>query len=452
MPALSEHEAKKNYIDKVCAAVRWKAAHETIRHELSDHIEDQAQAFAAEGMTPGEAMERAVREMGDAEEVGFGLDASYRPRDVKGVAIPIIGLVLIGVICRIWVTNTPVDVKYIIAIIIGAVCAFALYNVNLYKFAKYSNIIFVVGLVVCFGLHLMALYGYYSFRFNNPIVYYAACFSPVVYAGLVYSMRNTGIKGLLLCGLAAAAICLLVLMIPSWTGILSIVVSYLIILTAAILMGVFDPRKVLSLTVVIGGIIISSVILLSLMPEYFHYRLMFILHPELEPSSIGYIGSIIREIVANAKFIGASDHVVTAIGRGADFVNEFLLSIKWDFLLTIIIHRYGWLSAIAAMLVLANFIATGFKHVFRLGSTLGKLLGCGLMASFTVQITAYIMYNLGVIVGGPLPLPFISAGNTCLVINLAMAGMLLSLLRTDGLYTDTPVGKAKRLRIRFEWE
>ena len=74
------------------------------------------------------------------------------------------------------------------------------------------------------------------------------------------------------------------------------------------------------------------------------------------------------------------------------------------------------------------------------------------MASFTVQIAAYVFYNIGIIVGGPLPLPFISAGNTALVINLAMAGMLLSLLRTDGLYTDTPSGKAKRLRIRFEWE
>ena len=452
MLALSEHDAKKSYLDKVCSAVRWKQAHEAIRRELSDHIEDQAAAFEADGFAPDEAMEKAVLEMGDAEEVGYGLDASYRPREVKGIAIPIAGLVLIGMICRIWVTNTPVDVKYMVAIIIGTLCAFALYNVNLYKFAKYSGIIFIGGLAICFVLHLMALYGYYSFRFNNPIVYYAACISPVVYAGLVYSMRDTGIKGLMLCGAAAGALCLLVLMIPSWTGILSIVVSYLIILTAAISLGIFGPRRVLSLAVVIGGIIISAAILLSLMPDYFHYRLMFILHPELEPSSIGYIGSIIREIVANAKFIGTSDHVVTAIGRGADFVNEFLLSIKWDFLLTIIIHRYGWLSAITVVLVLVNFIITGFRQVFRLGSALGKLLGCGLMASFTVQIAAYVFYNIGIIVGGPLPLPFISAGNTCLVINLAMAGMLLSLLRTDGLYTDTPSGKAKRLRIRFEWE
>ncbi|MBQ4611653.1 MAG: hypothetical protein IJB30_07920, partial [Clostridia bacterium] len=145
---MSEHDAKKNYLDKVCSAVRWKQAHETIRRELSDHIEDQAAAFEAEGLSPDEAMEKAVLEMGDAEEVGYGLDASYRPREVKGIAVPIIGLVLIGLICRIWVTNTPVDVKYIAAIIIGSICAFALYNVNLYKFAKYSGAVFIGGLIV----------------------------------------------------------------------------------------------------------------------------------------------------------------------------------------------------------------------------------------------------------------------------------------------------------------
>ena len=37
---MSEHDVKKNYLDKVCSAVRWKQAHDVIRRELSDHIED----------------------------------------------------------------------------------------------------------------------------------------------------------------------------------------------------------------------------------------------------------------------------------------------------------------------------------------------------------------------------------------------------------------------------
>jgi len=445
---LSEHDAKKSYLDKVCSAVRWKQAHEAIRRELSDHIEDQADAFEAQGMEPDEAMNKAVLEMGDAEEVGYGLDASYRPREVKGIAIPIAGLVLIGMICRIWVTNTPVDAKYIAAIIMGAICAFALYNVNLYKFAKYSGAVFIGGLAICFGLHLMALYGYYSFRFNNPIVYYAACFSPALYAGLVYSMRNTGIKGLLLCGAAAGALCLLVLMIPSWTGILSVVVSYLIILTAAISLGIFGPKRSMNyvyLVIIYGGVLAIGIIALCSFSDFMRYRLTMMLNPETD-----WLGSIIKGVVTNAKFIGASDFIAHSMDQSE--MLGFFHDTRWDYLITLILYKYGWLSVIALLLVIGNFLLDGFRRAFKLNSTLGKLLACGIMSAYTMQTLSYVVSNLGIFICAPLPLPFIAHGNTALVINLAMAGMLLSLLRKDGLYTDTPSGKAKRLRIRFEWE
>ena len=445
---MSEHDAKKSYLDKVCSAVRWKQAHEAIRRELSNHIEDQAEAFEADGFAPDEAIEKAVLEMGDAEEVGYGLDASYRPREVKGIAIPIAGLVLIGMICRIWVTNTPVDAKYIAAIIMGAICAFALYNVNLYKFAKYSGAVFIGGLAICFGLHLMALYGYYSFRFNNPIVYYAACFSPALYAGLVYSMRNTGIKGLLLCGAAAGALCLLVLMIPSWTGILSVVVSYLIILTAAISLGIFGPKRSMNyvyLVIIYGGVLAIGIIALCSFSDFMRYRLTMMLNPETD-----WLGSIIKGVVTNAKFIGASDFIAHSMDQSE--MLGFFHDTRWDYLITLILYKYGWLSVIALLLVIGNFLLDGFLRAFKLNSTLGKLLACGIMCAFTMQTLSYIVSNLGIFSCAPLPLPFISIGNTALVINLAMAGMLLSLLRTDGLYADAPSGKAKRLRIKFEWE
>ncbi|MBR5292969.1 MAG: FtsW/RodA/SpoVE family cell cycle protein [Clostridia bacterium] len=449
-----EHDAKKSYLDKVCSAVRWKQAHETIRRELSDHIDDQAEAFMAEGMSPDEAMEKAVLEMGDAEEVGYGLDASYRPRDVMGIAVPMICLVLIGMICRIWVTHTPVDVKYITAIIIGSVCAFALYNVNLYKFAKWSGVVYIFSLVaVFFAVIYMNIGSERRWLYvNNPVVYYAVCLSPALFAGLLYTQREKGIKGLLLCGIAPAALCLMLHTIPSLTGVMGIVICYLFILSVAIMLGIFGSKKALLFAVLYGGTLLAAVVMLCVLSDYQLARLTIMLHPELEPYGIGWIGSIIREIVKNAKFIGASEYTIAAMGDDVARLGNFLYSIKWDYLLTLILYKYGWLSTITVILVLADFLVIGFKRAFRLGSTLGKLLACGIMASFAVQTAGYIACNLGVFTYAPLPLPFTSHGNTALVINLAMAGMLLSLLRTDGLYTDTPSGKAKRLRIRFEWE
>ena len=98
-----------------------------------------------------------------------------------------------------------------------------------------------------------------------------------------------------------------------------------------------------------------------------------------------------------------------------------------------------------------TILTVGYGEIYPI-TTLGKLLACGIMSAYTMQTLSYVVSNLGIFICAPLPLPFIAHGNTALVINFAMAGMLLSLFRTDGLYTDAPSGKAKRLRIRFEWE
>ena len=450
---MSEHDVKSIWLDKVCSAVGWKAAHDVIRRDLSDHIEDQAEAFSHEGMDPDEAMKKAVLEMGDAEEVGFALDASYRPRDVMGISIPVAGLVLIGMVCRIWVTSTPVDAKYIAAIIIGSVLAFVLYHVNLYKFAKHSRLLFWACLAAIIITGLTFFRTSYHLRFNNPVIYYAACFSPVLYAGFVYSTRGSGIKGLLFCGLAAALMCLSLLLIPSLTGIFISAVSYLIILVATILSGLFGERKFLLLGITAGGLAIGALIALALMPAYFHNRLTFMLHPELQPNGAGYIGTIIREAVSRAKFIGSPGNTALSPALAIAFSDNVLLAFKWDLLITIILYRYGWLPVICIIMYLSYFIVTGFKSVLKLSSILGRLLGCGIMSAFAMQIIIYILYDLGILLLlSPLPLPFIAHGNIALMANLAMAGILFSLLRMDGLHTDTALADKKRLRIRISWE
>ena len=53
---------------------------------------------------------------------------------------------------------------------------------------------------------------------------------------------------------------------------------------------------------------------------------------------------------------------------------------------------------------------------------------------------------------GWLPLPFLSYGNTSLMVNMAMMGLLCSLMRSDGLYADKEPKPLNKLRLRLEWE
>lgn len=53
--------------------------HDSIAEELKDHILDQAEVFEEEGADHEQALELAVREMGDPVETGVALDRIHRP-------------------------------------------------------------------------------------------------------------------------------------------------------------------------------------------------------------------------------------------------------------------------------------------------------------------------------------------------------------------------------------
>lgn len=451
-------QSKQEYLSSVCAQVRWKQAHGAIRRELADHLEDQAAAFEAEGMGPEAAMERAVQEMGDPEEVGLGLDASYRPREVQGIALPLAILVLLGIICRVFVTHTPVDVKYLAAIALGGGCAVALYNLNLYRLARYAPAAMLGIFAAMVSAVLFFTRPYSSWiPFYGGYVYYYSCLLPALFAALIYNQRGRGMKGLLLCGAVAAAHCFVIFRGFYQHNLLGLVTSLLILLTIAILLGTFGGGKARQLITVYGGTGLAFLIIARAAP-YRWQRVMAAVNPGIEPHGAGFIGSVVRQAVAGAQLIGPGVPVSSPYFDSSRYVayeNTLFnssVTVRNNYLLTIILDRFGWLPALLVLCALACFLFLGFRRALRLSSALGRLLSCGIMAGFAAQVFAYALTNFGVVIGSPLPLPFISYGNTALVVNMAMAGLLLSLLRTDGLYTDTLPGGGKRLRVRVSWE
>ena len=56
---------RNEYLEIVMEQIRCKRAVPYLKGELEDHIQDQKDAFIADGMIPEEAEMMAVREMGD---------------------------------------------------------------------------------------------------------------------------------------------------------------------------------------------------------------------------------------------------------------------------------------------------------------------------------------------------------------------------------------------------
>lgn len=90
------------YLRTVTEQVRCSRMHDSIAEELKDHILDQAEAFEEEGTDHEQALELAVREMGDPVETGVALDRVHRPH-MSVEMLVLVSLIQCVKPCVLWI-------------------------------------------------------------------------------------------------------------------------------------------------------------------------------------------------------------------------------------------------------------------------------------------------------------------------------------------------------------
>lgn len=97
---------RNEFLHILLEQIRTRRARPMIEKEMEAHIEDQKCAFMAEGMTPFEAEQAAVREMGDPVEAGVALDRVHRPVMEWKVLLGVLCMSLTGFVVQIIVIMT----------------------------------------------------------------------------------------------------------------------------------------------------------------------------------------------------------------------------------------------------------------------------------------------------------------------------------------------------------
>ena len=100
-----------SYLEIVAEQIRCKRARSAVLEELQGHIEDQKQAYMADGMTGPEAEEEAVRQMGDPVETGTELDRVHRPK-MDWLLLGVILLLTAAGLFLQWLTYQQPDSAY----------------------------------------------------------------------------------------------------------------------------------------------------------------------------------------------------------------------------------------------------------------------------------------------------------------------------------------------------
>lgn len=423
-----QHCKVKQYLDIMCGQIRCKKVHDDIREEIENHIEDQKEAFIAQGYDNETATIKAIEQMGDPVIIGTELDRTHRPKPEWSVIALIALLLSVGTVLRFFTSSLDsrgIELfnKQLLFTAAGIVLMILLYYIDFTILGKYPKAIFLslAALTVFLIIVTNTINGVYVYVSNLLLLY------PVSFAGLVYGMRSKGYAGIALCGAFFAVSVIISVIIASEASCLLLVVSCLAVLTAAILKGWFGVRRLYALLLVylpVMGLLIAA---------FAGGILTNRISSALDPDGAGYVGAMARSLLSGAKFIGQGSLPDNFKGLSAA---QVLPGINSDYMLTHIIHKYGWFVFIIVVSLLAVFIIRAMILCLRQKSVLALLVSTAVIVSYTIQTLLYIAANLGSHLFAPLSLPLVSQGSSSLLMNMCLAGILLSVFKTGFFIKD----------------
>ena len=107
----------------------------------------------------------------------------------------------------------------------------------------------------------------------------------------------------------------------------------------------------------------------------------------------------------------------------------FLPFSESDFIFSIIGEEFGLVGSVFVLLVFLTVIVCGIKIALRANDRFGCLLAVGISSIIAVQVLLNIAVVTGSIPPTGLPLPFISAGSTSLLVFMSAIGIVLNVDR-----------------------
>lgn len=100
-----------------------------------------------------------------------------------------------------------------------------------------------------------------------------------------------------------------------------------------------------------------------------------------------------------------------------------------DFIFAVIVEELGFLGGMLVIILLITLVYKGMRISIDARDNFGRLLAAGITAVFAFQSLINIAVVIGAFPVTGVTLPFISAGGTSLIVNLAAVGVLLNISR-----------------------
>ncbi|CUP88316.1 MULTISPECIES: permease prefix domain 1-containing protein [Hungatella] len=441
------------YLDTVSEQIRCKRARTMVREELKNHVQEQAEAYEADGMMAPEAMREAVRQMGDPIETGTALNRIHRPQLEWKFLILVLLLSALGLALQYMTCYT--------GLFGGFSSDLADYFWKRQCFFTVAGLgvlaaVYIVDYTILGRYPLLLWFGYFAVIFiianthtvimgKVRIYNYLTLFLPL-YAGVLYRFRSKGY--------GAVAVCYLLSFMPFFVGLKTILVhgslelagGCFLLLLIAVCKGIFHVRKTRTIAALIALPLITSLLLywkgadLGLLHHYQLARLQYVFSPDmLDYNSNGGIIPYLWESVSGFRMFGSSTAPVP----------KAMKSLNCDYVVFFVFAKYGIAAGTAMLSILAVTAVKAFSISRRQKNRLGFLVGTACSVVLTIQMMVYVAANFGVPLVEPMTIPFLSYGGQSTLVNYILLGLILSVHRNKDIVSERH-GTRGKWKIRLE--
>lgn len=312
--------------------------------------------------------------------------------------------------------------KQIIGIVLGVASMLLLSRLDYHKLKKFSIAGLIIGYVLLVLVFVPGLgvenYGArrwinlpgFTIQSSEIAKFAFVLFSATYLSNVSNKIKN--FKALLPVILAGGGMCLLIILEPN----MSITMCVGIVMILMLFIGGMSLKHFLLLLI---PALVAVPVLIVIEP-YRMARLLAFINPWASPKGEGY--QLIQSFysISSGGFFG-----VGLFNSRQKYL--FLPFAESDFIFAIIGEELGLVGAVAVCSIYLAIVVCGIKIALKSKDKFGSYLAFGITSVIAVQTILNMCVVTGLIPPTGLPLPFISAGSTSLVVFMSAIGVVLNI-------------------------
>ncbi|MBM7702729.1 FtsW/RodA/SpoVE family cell cycle protein [Metabacillus iocasae] len=422
---------KKEFLEKVTTYIRSKEAKDFVSIELKHHIDQSRQQWIEKGLTEVQAEQKAIEQMGDPEKLGIKMNKLHRPKIDWMLLLLFTGALGLGFLPLLIPEYTGVEGlvdSRIVSIGLAIIVAIGLMLIDYRKLSKSGWLAYIAG---CLVLILPLIFPSFGIMSNGKIyialgnlILTAFIALPFFLVAWARFFEKASMPLYLLGGLFILP-GFLFLQVPDLAtfGIYTGMVGFMFLFSSYSRKSKVYTISLAALTLVgyIGFILIG--ISKSSIKPYQLERLLGFINPSKYSDTSGYMYVVAKKYLSEAGWVGQP---ISSEGLQ-------LPSAHTEFVFVTLTYAFGWIFALFLFLFLLLFIIRMVMMMMQVQDSFGKLLLIGGITLYGIPFMINILMSLGFFPIIGVSLPFMSHGNTGILVNTAIIGLALSVYRRKNL-------------------